>query len=135
MDDNYFDHDADIGVIGRGKTMEECFTNAAYTMFSIMTDLSKVHPQQTVSFSFDEPNIELALITWLNLLLAESNAKNIIFAQYQIFRQNNRWICKATGEKWNEKMERGTDVKGATLTMLSVKKIDNQWEARFVVDV
>ena len=32
-------------------------------------------------------------------------------------------------------MERGVDVKGATLTMLSVAPTDGGWEARCVVDV
>lgn len=26
-DENYFDHDADIGIIGRGYSLEECFAN------------------------------------------------------------------------------------------------------------
>jgi SHS2 domain-containing protein len=32
-------------------------------------------------------------------------------------------------------MERGTEVKGATLTMLSVRRADGGWEARCVIDV
>jgi SHS2 domain-containing protein len=32
-------------------------------------------------------------------------------------------------------MERGVEVKGATLTMLSVKQVEAGWEARCVVDV
>ncbi|MDF3055112.1 MAG: Protein archease [Gammaproteobacteria bacterium] len=135
MQDDYFDHEADIGIIGRGKTIEECFSSAAHVMFSIMSDLSDIHPISTFSFIFDEPNVELALVTWLNLLLAKSNAKNIIFSQFKIIRQESQWIGEASGEQWNENMERGTDVKGATLTMLSVKKINDEWEARCIVDV
>jgi len=29
MDEHYFDHDADIGIIGRGQTLEACFADAA----------------------------------------------------------------------------------------------------------
>lgn len=133
--ESYFDHDADIGIIGRGETIEKCFIDAAYSMFALMGNLSAIKPHEKFYFNFEESDIELALVTWLNRLLAEANANNVIFSQFHISRQADHWQGEACGEQWREDMERGTDVKGATLTMLSVKKIDNQWEARCVVDV
>lgn len=125
MNENYFDHDADIGIIGRGKTLENCFTDAAYAMFSLMSDISKIKPQQTFQVNFEEDDVELVLVTWLNLLLTQANAHNVIFSQFHISHVGNRWHGEAVGEPWCANMERGTDVKGATLTMLSVKKIDS----------
>src|SRR3990167_4664108 len=130
MRENYFDHEADIGIIGRGKTINDCFVDAAHVMFSMMTDLSKIQPKKTLAFTFEESDIELAFVTWLNLLLAHANAKNLIFSQFNISQQGDQWQGEASGEPWRDDMERGTDVKGATLTMLSVKKINDEWEAR-----
>jgi SHS2 domain-containing protein len=45
------------------------------------------------------------------------------------------WKVEARGEPWREELERGTEVKGATLTMLSVRHSESGWEARCVVDV
>ncbi|MGZ5662035.1 MAG: archease, partial [Usitatibacter sp.] len=50
-------------------------------------------------------------------------------------RAGPRWLGEAWGEPWREGLERGTEVKGATLTMLSVKRAGGLWEARCVVDV
>lgn len=133
--ESYFDHEADIGIIGRGKTLEDSFADAARAMFALMGDLSKVRVKQTFSFTFEEPDIELAFVTWLNLLLAEANAKNVIFSHFRIAHQGDHWQGEASGELWREDIERGTDVKGPTLTMLSVKKINGGWESRCVVDV
>ncbi len=135
LEESYFDHDADIGIIGRGKTIEESFINAAYTMFSLMSDLSKIFPKENYYFSFNEPDIELALVIWLNSLLGYANAKNIIFSQFKLSRKNDAWLGEASGELWRLNMEHGVDIKGATLTMLSVKKTQNHWEARCIVDV
>ena len=36
LPDQYFDHEADIGIIGRGKSIEQAFCHAAHAMFAIM---------------------------------------------------------------------------------------------------
>jgi SHS2 domain-containing protein len=132
---NYFDHDADIGIIGRGETIENCFADTARVMFSIMTDVSKIHQIQIITFEFEEEDIELALVTWLNLLLSEAKEHEIIFGDFRLKREGNLWKGTVAGEPWHQNMERGIEVKGATLTMLSVKKINHLWEARCIVDV
>src|SRR5579885_539509 len=128
--ENYFDHDADIGIIGRGNTVEECFANTARVMFSLMVDLEKVHQIQIITFEFVESDIEIALVTWLNLLLAKSQEHHLIFGDFRITHESDTWKAIVSGEPWRENLERGIEIKGATLTMLSVKKINNSWEAR-----
>lgn len=133
--ENYFDHDADIGIIGRGESIEKCFEDAARVMFSIMTDISKIHLKLIITFEFKEEDLELALVTWLNLLLFKSREHNLVCGDFRLKRIGVLWKATVSGERWREDTVRGTEVKGATLTMLSVKKIDHQWEARCVVDV
>lgn len=128
---NYFDHDADIGVSGRGATLEAAFEAAAMATFAIMADLSQVREARSVRFEFEEADPELALAAWLNRLLAE----NLVFCRFRLARRDGRWQGEAWGEPWREGLERGTEVKGATLTMLSVRQGENGWEARCVVDV
>ncbi|WED43889.1 archease [Legionella cardiaca] len=134
-DQNYFDHDADIGIIGRGSSLEQSFEQAAKAMFALMGDLSTVTTQKAISFVFEENDIELAFVTWLNLLIANAQEHHLILAHFKVENAGSTWHGEAQGEQWNEKIERGIDVKGATLTMLSVKQINNIWEAKCVVDV
>lgn len=135
MDEKYFDHDADIGIIGQGKTLEECFIDGAFAMFAMMGNLSLVTPQIKIGIDFTESEIDLAFVTWLNLLLAKAQEKNLILSRFELSHHNGDWHGRAWGNVWNESIERGIEVKGATLTMLSVRKVDNNWEARCVVDV
>ncbi|CEK11136.1 archease [Legionella hackeliae] len=134
-DQNYFDHDADIGIIGKGLSLEQSFEQAAEAMFALMGDLSKVSPKTELSFEFEENDTELALVTWLNLLLAKAQATHLILCRFKIKREGNQWHGEAQGDVWHDSIERGIDVKGATLTMLSVKQLDKQWESQCVVDV
>jgi SHS2 domain-containing protein len=133
--ENYFDHDADIGIIGRGNTVENCFEDAAFSMFSLMADLSHIHQIEIITFEFEEEDVDLALVTWLNLLLAKSHEHQLIFGDFRLKRDEKKWKAIISGEPWRSDLERGIEVKGATLSMLSVKKIDHIWEARCIVDV
>jgi SHS2 domain-containing protein len=132
---DYFAHDADIGIIGRGKTVTSAFTAAARAMFAIMADLNQLQGLEKIILKFEEEDQELALVTWLNLLLAQSYSKGLIFSQFKLAQHNSHWSGEASGEKWREDLARGTEVKGATLTMLSVKQHHGFWEAKCVVDV
>jgi SHS2 domain-containing protein len=131
----YFDHDADIGVLGRGATVEEAFESAAQATFAIMADLTAVRPAQPVTVEFEEADVEIALVRWLNALLAAAREHGLILCRFWIERDGVRWRGGAMGEPWHAGLERGVEVKGATLTMLSVARADEGWTARCVVDV
>jgi SHS2 domain-containing protein len=53
--ERYFEHDADIGVIGYGATIEEAFEAAARATFAIMTDIGQVRDLESVTIAFEEP--------------------------------------------------------------------------------
>lgn len=131
----YFEHDADIGIVGRGATLEEAFEAAAAATFAIMTELAAVRSEHTVRIEFEEADAELALVRWLNALLASARESGMVFSGFRLERDGVVWRGSATGERWRDDLERGVEVKGATLTMLSVVQTQAGWEARCIVDV
>ena len=134
-DHAYFDHDADVGVIGRGARPEDALVGAARAVFALTTRIDEVQPRERVAIDFEEEDLEYALVTWLNLLLARAQERRLALGRFALAHDGKRWTGEAWGEPWREDLERGVDVKGATLTMLSVKPVDGTWEARCVVDV
>jgi SHS2 domain-containing protein len=132
---SYFPHDADIGIIGRGPTLEAAMVAAASAMFAVMVDLAAVRPETAVQIGFEEPDIELALVTWLNRLLAEARAAGLVFSRFRLRHRDGQWSGEAWGEPWRPELERGVEVKGATLTGLAATPVDGGWEVRCVVDV
>lgn len=131
----YFEHDADVGIVGRGPTLEQCLEDAAGAVFAIMADPSGVAPEAELEVEFREPDPEFALVTWINLLLAASRERGLALSRFKLARGEDLWRGRAWGAPWREGEDRGTEVKGATLTMLSVKQTAEGWEARCVVDV
>ena len=131
----YFEHDADAGIIGRGKRIEEACENAARAVFAMMTELDRVQPATCVAIEFEEADAELALVIWLNRLLAEARSRSLVFGRFHLRRDGAHWSGTAEGEPWRADMERGVEVKGATLTSLAVTQQHGLWEARCVVDL
>ncbi len=131
----YFEHDADIGIIGRGTTVEQAFEAGAHAVFAIITNLDMVQPKSAVTFEFEEADSEFAFVTWLNLLLGKARELGMVFSRFHLQHQGDKWNGEVSGEKWNDNLERGVEVKGATLTMLAVELTGSTWEARCVVDV
>jgi SHS2 domain-containing protein len=131
----YFEHDADVGVIGRGATLEEAFEAAARATFAIMADPDQVRAVETVRVEFEEADFELALVRWINGLLTAAREHRMTFCRFWIERDGVLWRGGASGEPWREGLDRGVEVKGATLTMLRVGSTATGWEAACVVDV
>jgi SHS2 domain-containing protein len=131
---DYFDHAADMGIIGRGENVEDAFIGAALAMFNLMSDTKKISPMHRVEIAFEEQDLEYALVIWLNTLLAKARESNLIFNRFELKQDGARWQGCAYGDYWQEKYPRGTEVKGATLTMLKVSH-NHEWEARCVVDM
>ncbi|MFO1289282.1 MAG: archease [Nitrosomonas sp.] len=90
-------------------------------MMRILALIEVIQAQSTVLIEFEESDLELALVVWLNQILGKARELGMVFGHSQMTRQGNYWYGKAFGEKWRDGLERGIEVKGATLTMLSVK--------------
>ncbi|MDX1295074.1 MAG: archease [Sulfurimonadaceae bacterium] len=132
---SYFEHDADIGIIGRGHSVEEAFESAAKAVFAIVSETVPEDPEQEVVFEFDEEDVEYALVRWLNFLIAYAQSDHLLLSCFELTREGKHWLGRAWGSPWHETMKRGVEVKGATLTMLSVAEKEGLWEARCIVDV
>jgi SHS2 domain-containing protein len=131
----YFEHDADIGVVGFGDSLERALEAAAAATFAVMVDPDTVQRQVHITVEFDESDPELALLCWLNGLLGEARIAGLALGSFRLARHDGHWVGQAWGEPWRDGLERGTEVKGATFTMLSVRQLDSGWEARCVIDV
>lgn len=131
----YFDHDADIGIIGRGATLESAFESAAEAVFAIMAEKLTEPLEVELNFEFEEEDAEFALVRWLNTLIAHAQSRGVILGRFELRRDGSLWRAKAWGAPWNKAIVRGVEVKGATLTMLCVEERAGLWEARCIVDV
>jgi SHS2 domain-containing protein len=130
---DYFGHTADIGITAYGNSMSEAYANAAYGLFSIITDLRKVRQTESRVIALREDDLESLLFEWLNELIYIFEVDRILIKKCDIqeFGGNRiRAICR--GEKIDLKRHRlKTGVKAATYHLLTVDQRHNRVQVIF----
>ena len=135
-----FEHKADMGVRGVGKSREEAFGECAKAMFSVMVDLKGVEAKDEVEVKVTAYNLEQLLVEFLNELLYLRDVHEMVFSEFRVERIKRKQVGyalegKASGEKIGEKHEVNTEVKAATYSGLKVEKEGIVWKAQCIVDV
>lgn len=135
-----FEHEADVGIRGIGKTLEKAFEEAAKALFSVEVDIKKVKARKAIKVSCKAENVEELFVEWLNALLAKASIVDMVFSQFKvkIEKKNDGFELKGTakGEKINPRRHVTKDeVKGATYAELKVYQDKGRWIAQCIVDV
>lgn len=133
----HFRHGADIGVRGFGPSLASAFEQAALALTAVLVDPDTVRPSQTVEITLEAPNPDLLLYDWLNAIVYEMGTREMIFGAFEVSMTGNRLVGRAHGEPiTRDRHEPAVEVKGATMTELSVKETSpGEWRAQCIVDV
>jgi SHS2 domain-containing protein len=129
------EHTADIGIKASGQNLAEAFSNVAYGLFSIITDLRKVRTRESRVVELQEKNSEDLLFEWLNYLIYLFDAEQILLKRFEIQEFDGlkiKAIC------WGEKAdpshhELKSGVKAATYHMLKVDP--EKHEVQVILDI
>jgi len=138
MSYSHFEHQADIGIKGIGKTLAEAFEEAGRAMFAVMTDIKKIKPTQKIEFEIQADNEVELLIEFLNRALGEADAEGIFLSKFKVAIVNDGTpvlAATAWGSRITGKTEVRTEVKAATLSQAKVEKKGKEFIAQCIVDV
>jgi SHS2 domain-containing protein len=120
------DHTADIGIAAYGADLKEAFANAAYALFSLMTDLEDVGDALCHDVGVTAGDREDLLVAWLNELIYLFEVEKVLFKRFEIGElTETRLKASCFGEKIDpERHKIKTAVKAATYHMLKVDEGD-----------
>ncbi len=137
----YIDHEADIGIFGRGHTLEEAFEEAARAMFNLMSNTENVNGEGRFKLECSAAELGPLLVEMLNELLAIRDIEGIFFSDLElkpIEKLSEGYFLKgfAYGEHIDPaRHEIGIEVKAATYFGLKVENEDSSYMAQCVLDV
>jgi SHS2 domain-containing protein len=135
----YFEHRADIGIRGIGKTMKDAFQETAKAMFGVMGKIENVEKKKEIRIECDADDEIGLLIEFLNKLLSEADINDMFFSEFKVKIEKNekyKLVGNAIGEKRNpKKHELKLEVKAATYSNAKVEKKDGRFIAQCIVDV
>lgn len=135
-----FEHKADIGIRGKGKSLEEAFCECAKALFSVIVDLDSVNEESVNEFELEAENREELLVGFLSELLYLHDAEEMIYNRFDLYiiKEGEKLVLKgkAFGEKIDLKKHGiKREVKAATYHQLKVEESSWNWIAQCVVDV
>lgn len=133
----HFPHGADIGLRGRGATIDAALAAVATALTAVVTDPGCVAPRIPVQIRCGAPSADFLLLDWLNALIYEMATRAMLFSRFDIRADTTSLDAMAWGEPLDIGRHRpAVEVKGATLTGLRLAQTpDGDWVAECVVDV
>ncbi len=117
-------HTADTGLVAYGDTLEQSYVNAAYGMFSLITDLRRVKAAESRTIEIEERNLETLLFEWLNSLLYYFDTQGMLFKVFDIVSFSERRInARCLGEIYQPSRHcLKTGIKSATFHQMLVDR-------------
>jgi len=129
------EHTADTGLAAYGNNLAEAFANAAYGLFSIITELNKVREVESRSVAVSAGDAESLLFEWLNHLIYVFDVEHLLLKRFNITEftgHNLKATCR--GETYNSSRHHlKLGVKSATYHMLKVDGEKNRVQVIFDV--
>jgi len=122
------EHTADVQVRSWGPSLEEAFSQTAYSLMATITpNLNKITVKVERKITVEAEDIEALLFDFLSEFLYIFDVEELIFNQiyvHQIERLNDNFKLFATlkGEKFDlDKHEIGTEVKAITYSFMNIE--------------
>ena len=133
----HFEHQADMGVRGFGRTCEEAFEQVALALTSVVVPPELIEARELVRVQCTAGDLELLLLDWLSAVVYQMAAGRMIFCQFKVRIQGGQLEGQLLGEPLEvSRHQPGVEVKAATATELRVAQMpDGTWLAQCVVDV
>ena len=98
----FLEHTADIGLEAYGSNLAEAFANAAYGLFSIITDPAGISEVESCLVEVNEADAEGLLFEWLNRLVYIFDVELLLFKRFEMVEFNERHLkARCYGEKYD----------------------------------
>jgi SHS2 domain-containing protein len=131
------DHTADIGIAVENPTLEGLFEDAAFGMFDLVADLSRVDPRTSVQVELKADSVEDLFVDWLRELLFRFETDLMIFKAFHVqIHAPHTLSAGASGEVRDPaRHELYRELKAVTYHDLRVEKAGDLWRAQVIFDV
>ncbi|MBI4301411.1 MAG: archease [Chloroflexi bacterium] len=136
QDFEVMEHTADVGIVAHGHDLKDVFANAAYGMFSLMTNLDEVKEERVQEITLTADDREALLVEWLNELLYLFEVHNVVFKRCEVYELGEHGLqARVFGERFDtSRHEQKLAIKGITYHLLKIEK-ENGYKAQVVFDI
>lgn len=126
---------SDVMFEAYGKNLKELFENAAEAMFSVMCQIKKVKPKNSMDVEVLGRNSGELMISWLQELIALVDVEGVFFSRFEVREISETWLkAKVSGDKAKPELG-GTLVKAVTYYDYKLEKTKKGFKVRISLDI
>jgi len=132
-----FEHDADVGLVVRGRDGAELFAEAGRALFDLVCDLAAVEEHRAWELAGGAEGVEPLLVDWLNDLVYLFEGEAAVCSRFEFAEwSETAYRARALGELVDPARHAPRDlVKAATYHRLAVRRGSEGLEATVILDV
>lgn len=131
----YLDHTADAAWIAYGKSLEEVFINSAEALFNIIVNTKEVKPKKKIEIEIESNRLLALMYDFIDQLLFYLDTEGFALAKVESMKiDGNHLKCTISGDHISNYDFTG-DIKSVTYNDMYIKRTEQGWEARVVVDL
>ena len=132
----YLEHEADVGILASGKTLEEAFAEGAKALFGVMVELKGVKASDKVKVECSADDIPGLFVEWLNELVRIKDIEGSFYSKFKVNIDGKKLVGECFGEKIDLKKHNvKTEVKAATYSGLKYEQKNRKHCLRCVLDI
>ncbi|MCF7708689.1 MAG: archease [Verrucomicrobia bacterium] len=133
----FFEHTADIGMQIRAPSLEKLFERAAHGMFTLITEIEDVDPQEEREVRIEGTDLEHLVQRWLSELNYLHVTQELVFRRFHVSEITDN---KITAEVEGEQITPGkhailTEIKAVTYHGLKIENLQGEWILRVLFDL
>ena len=130
------EHTGEVGILARGRSLEEAFVQAAKGMFSLMVDPQTIEEEEERWVEVEATDREALLVAWLNHLIYLFDVEGLLLCHFRVEEVDEKHLkAVCHGEKLSpERHQLNLAIKAATYHMVEVRE-ENGWWARVILDI
>ncbi len=130
-----FDHTADLGIEAEAPSLEGIFETLGTALFSELIE-GQIEEKNRYTIDITSSSPEGLLVRFLNELLYKFEVEELLCKSFSCILLDKRILCNCFGGKFNPRRHiQKREIKAATYHNLCLKKKQNKWVARVILDI
>ena len=132
---------ADIAFEATGRNLEELFISAAQATTNVMIrDLKQICKKKMKQITVESEELDFLLFDFLQEIIYYKDAELLLFGEYYVKITKEEDLYKLQADVYGEELEGQrhelvVDVKAVTMHQFEVRKTDDGWMARVLLDI
>ena len=131
------DHTADFGIHVFGSDLKDLFSNAAFAMFDLITDIKSLKGTDASGLNIKGDDLPDLMVNWLRELLYIWNGKEKLIESVDIiYITENELTAKIKFDSFDlVKHSIKNEIKAVTYHQIQVNQVTDGWESKIIFDV